>query len=51
MLSNKWFQCIYRFGTEANMIWPRIIAPLLQSASGFVPKTKATLGYEFSKPN
>lgn len=39
---------VYRFGTEANLIWPRIIAPFkFQSASGFVPKTKATLGYEF----
>jgi outer membrane protein insertion porin family len=39
---------VYRFGTEANMIWPRIIAPFkFQSASGYVPKTKATLGYEF----
>ena len=39
---------VYRFGTEANMIWPRIIAPFkFQSASGFVPKTKATLGYEY----
>lgn len=39
---------VYRFGTEANLIWPRIIAPFkFQSASGYVPKTKATLGYEF----
>ncbi|MBX9886816.1 MAG: BamA/TamA family outer membrane protein [Flavobacteriaceae bacterium] len=39
---------VYRFGTEANLIWPRIVAPFkFQSASGFVPKTKATLGYEF----
>ena len=39
---------VYRFGTEANMIWPRIIAPFkFHSASGFVPKTKATLGYEY----
>lgn len=39
---------VYRFGTEANMIWPRIVAPFkFRSASGFVPKTKATLGYEF----
>lgn len=39
---------VYRFGTEANLIWPRIIAPFkFKSASGFVPKTKATLGYEF----
>jgi outer membrane protein assembly factor BamA len=39
---------VYRFGTEANLIWPRIVSPFkFQSASGFVPKTKATLGYEF----
>lgn len=39
---------VYRFGGEANLIWPRFIAPIpLKSASGFVPKTKATLGYEF----
>ena len=39
---------VYRFGGEANLIWPRFIAPFpLKSSSGFVPKTKATLGYEF----
>jgi len=39
---------VYRFGTEANLVWPRIISPFhFESASGFVPKTKATLGYEF----
>lgn len=39
---------VYRFGTEANLIWPRIIAPFkFNSSSGFVPKTKATIGYEF----
>ena len=39
---------VYRFGTEASLIWPRIIAPFkFQPSSGFVPKTKATLGYEF----
>ena len=38
---------VYRFGSEANLIWPRIIAPFkFESASGFVPRTKATLGYE-----
>jgi hypothetical protein len=32
---------VYRFGTEANLIWPHIIAPFkFQSASGFVPKLK-----------
>jgi len=39
---------VYRFGTEANLIWPRLVAPFnLNSPSGFVPKTKLTLGYEF----
>ena len=39
---------VYRCGTEASLIWPRIIAPFkFQSSSGFVPKTKATVGYEF----
>ena len=39
---------VFRYGAEANLIWPRIIAPFkFESASGFVPRTKATLGYEF----
>ncbi|RTY85638.1 translocation and assembly module lipoprotein TamL [Flavobacterium sp. RSP15] len=39
---------VYRVGTEANLIWPRFISPFkLNPSSGFVPKTKATLGYEF----
>lgn len=39
---------VYRFGSEANLVWPRLVAPFkLNSPSGFVPKTKATLGYEF----
>ena len=39
---------VYRFGSEANLFWPRIIAPFkFTSSSGFVPKTKATLGYEY----
>ena len=39
---------VYRVGGEANLIWPRFIGPFkLKSSSGFVPKTKATLGYEF----
>ncbi|NGY37177.1 BamA/TamA family outer membrane protein [Flavobacterium sp. XN-5] len=41
---------VYRFGNEANLVWPRIVAPFrFESSSGFVPKTKATLGYEFQK--
>jgi outer membrane protein assembly factor BamA len=39
---------VYRVGTEANLIWPRFITPFkLRSSSGFVPRTKATLGYEY----
>ncbi len=39
---------VYRFGSEANLFWPRIIAPFkFKSSSGYVPKTKATLGYEY----
>lgn len=41
---------VYRVGSEASMIWPRFISPFrMHSSSGFVPKTKATLGYEFQK--
>ena len=39
---------VYRFGAEANLLWPRIIAPFkFSTSSGFVPQTKATLGYEY----
>ena len=39
---------VYRAGTEANLIWPRIISPInFISSGGFVPRTKATLGYEY----
>ncbi len=39
---------VYRVGTEANLVWPRFISPFNHKFSGgFVPKTKATLGYEF----
>jgi outer membrane protein insertion porin family len=41
---------VYRLGTEANLIWPRFVAPFhIKSSSAFVPKTKATLGYEYQK--
>ncbi len=41
---------VYRVGGEANLFWPRIIAPIkVTSSGGFVPRTKATLGYEFQK--
>lgn len=39
---------IYRIGGEANLVWPRFIAPFkINSASGFVPRTKATIGYDY----
>lgn len=41
---------VYRLGSEASLIWPRFIAPFkLHTSSGFVPKTKLTIGYEFQK--
>lgn len=41
---------VYRVGGEASLIWPRFISPLkLRSSSGFVPKTKALVGYEFQQ--
>ena len=44
---NKGFN-VYRFGSEANLVWPRLVTPFkLNPPGGFVPKTKATLGYEF----
>ena len=41
---------VYRVGGETSLIWPRFIAPIkLKSSSGFVPKTKALLSYEFQE--
>ncbi|WP_298154105.1 BamA/TamA family outer membrane protein [Flavobacterium sp.] len=41
---------VYRIGSEVSLTWPRFISPFkLKSSSGFVPKTKTTLGYEFQK--
>lgn len=39
---------VYRFGGEANLVWPRFISPVrMNSGSAFVPNTKATIGYEY----
>ena len=44
---NKGFD-VYRIGTEAALIWPKLLTPFnLKSSSAFVPRTKASLGYEF----
>ena len=41
---------VFRFGSEASLIWPRFITPFnIGSKSAFVPRTKATLGYEFQR--
>ncbi|MGV9004310.1 translocation and assembly module lipoprotein TamL [Flavobacterium sp.] len=38
---------VYRYGGEANLIWPRFITPMrIESSSGFVPRTKLNLLYE-----
>ncbi len=39
---------IYRVGSNISLIWPRIIAPFhFSSSSGFVPRTRVKLGYEY----
>ncbi|CAH8283205.1 outer membrane protein assembly factor BamA [Mariniflexile fucanivorans] len=39
---------VYRFGGEANLIWPRFISPFtMSSGSAYVPNTKASLSYEY----
>lgn len=39
---------IYRIGSEATLTWPRLISPFqTPSNSAFVPRTRATLAYEF----
>ncbi|RZJ31864.1 MAG: hypothetical protein EOO48_00735 [Flavobacterium sp.] len=41
---------VYRLGSEVNLIWPRWILPFkVHTPSEFVPRTKATIGYEFQK--
>jgi len=44
---NKGFD-VYRIGGETSLVWPRFLTPFKTAiSSGFVPKTKATLGYEY----
>jgi outer membrane protein insertion porin family len=39
---------VYRFGGESSITWPRFITPFnTHTASGYVPRTKATLSYEY----
>lgn len=44
---NKGFN-VFRLGTETSLTWPRIIAPFnVPSQSAFVPRTRASLSYEY----
>ncbi|MGQ7947525.1 translocation and assembly module lipoprotein TamL [Flavobacterium sp. WC2509] len=39
---------IFKLGTETSLTWPRFIAPFnIQGSSEFVPRTKATIRYEY----
>jgi outer membrane protein assembly factor BamA len=41
-------QNIFKLGTETSLTWPRFITPFnIEGSSGFVPKTKATIRYEY----
>lgn len=45
--TNKGFN-MFKYGIETSLTWPRIVAPFaFHSASGYVPRTKASLGYEY----
>jgi outer membrane protein insertion porin family len=41
---------IYKLGAETSLTWPRFISPFnIKGNSEFVPRTKATLRYEYQK--
>ncbi|WP_082344168.1 translocation and assembly module lipoprotein TamL [Flavobacterium akiainvivens] len=41
---------IYRVGGETSLIWPRFISPIhIADSSAYVPRTKATISYEYQK--
>lgn len=41
---------VYRVGGETSLVWPRFITPIhIKDSSAYVPKTKASLSYEFQK--
>jgi outer membrane protein insertion porin family len=41
---------VYRVGSQVDIVWPRFVVPFrTKTPGGFVPKTKATIGYEFQK--
>lgn len=39
---------VYRIGGETSLVWPRFITPFkVKDSSAFVPRTKASLSYEY----
>ncbi|HQZ24267.1 MAG TPA: BamA/TamA family outer membrane protein [Flavobacterium sp.] len=41
-------QNIFKLGTETSLTWPRLITPFkIEGSSEFVPRTKATVRYEY----
>lgn len=43
-------QNIYKLGAETSLTWPRFITPFkVEGSSEFVPRTRATVRYEFQK--
>lgn len=39
---------IYKLGTETSLTWPRFVTPFrIEGSSEYVPRTKATLRYEY----
>ena len=39
---------IFRIGSEASLTWPLLLTPFkTRSSSAFVPRTRATIGYEY----
>lgn len=41
---------VFRIGGETSVVWPRFLAPFgLNTSGGFVPQTKALVGYEYQQ--
>lgn len=43
----KEYENMYRYGTDATLLWPKMLIPFkTKSASAYVPRTQAKIGYE-----
>lgn len=41
---------VFRVGGETSLVWPRFISPFdINTAGGYVPQTKALIGYEYQQ--